>query len=459
MLVVKLESMKKMITAGTIEALTDEDYVENSLIRTDTEIYATDSVIYNEGLDNAEVKLKSVIFEDSVFELTNGMYIHSSWIKGTVELKEDKQLFIINGVYYNDKFEIQDIKSCATCGSEEPLVEDSGLCPNCFNEKHSKINSYNYKPTPIFIGEQLKTNVDAPVWYGIELEHACKDRLKAAKFQYKYSKGEKVFYYKHDGSIYSSEFPIEMVTHPHSFSALMQAEWLNKLKDLDTINNEEVSRQNGCHIHVSNTAFIDDKHYAKWYFFVYSLANGILQKIANRECTSFCKNIKVGSLLSKSKNPTEENERQVIINERNNATKEVRMFSTTSDPKVLKSYIQFLESTIKYAKYANTKLSYDNWVAYVTKYSTKYEELLAVLSGITLPKPKELIVPTKEVEVENIYDIPTKYLSNIIKITDKNDNNYKISLCSVDFANERIWLNGRSSEFMFSNLKRITYAK
>ena len=103
MLVVKLESMKKMITAGTIEALTDEDYVENSLIRTDTEIYATDSVIYNEGLANAEVKLKSVIFEDSVFELTNGMYIHSSWIKGTVELKEDKQLFIINGTYYNDK--------------------------------------------------------------------------------------------------------------------------------------------------------------------------------------------------------------------------------------------------------------------------------------------------------------------------------------------------------------------
>lgn len=459
MLVVKLESMKKMISKGTLEALTDEEYAENNLTRTSTEVYATDSVIYNESLANAEVTLKTIIFEDSVFELANGMYIHSSWIKGTVNIKEDKKLFIINDVYYNEKFEVQDIKSCTICGSREPLVETSGLCTNCFNEKYSKVNNYNFKPTPIFIGEQLKTDVNAPVWYGIELEHACNDRLKAAKFQYKYSKDEKVFYYKHDGSIYSSEFPIEMVTHPHSFSALMTAPWLNDLKEIDALNNKEVYSKNGCHIHVSNTAFIDDKHYAKWYFFVYSLANGILQKIANRECTNYCKNIKVGSLLSKSKNPTDENERQVIINERNNATKEVRMFSTTSNPKVLKSYIQFLESTIKYAKYANTKLSYDNWVAYITKYSTKYEELLAALSGITLPKPKELYVPTKEVEVDDIYDIPTKYLSNIIKITDKSDNNFKISLCSVDFANERIWLNGRDTELMFSQLKRITYAK
>ena len=459
MLTVKLESMKKMITAGILEALTDEDYEENGLSKSSKEVFATDSVLYDETLANAKVTLKSIIFEDSVFELTNSMYIHSSWIKGTVEIKETQELFIINGTCYNDKFEVQEVKFCASCGGSEPLVDTSGLCQNCFNEKYSKVNNYNHKPSPIFIGEQLKTDRDTPVWYGIELEHACKDRSKAAKFQYKYSKDEKVFYYKHDSSIYSSEFPIEMVTHPHSFSALMESEWLNKLEDLGTLNNKDVAKQNGCHIHISNTAFIDDKHYAKWYFFVYSLANGILQKIAKRECTQYCKNVKVGSLLSKSKTPTDENERGVIINERNNATKEVRMFSTTSDPKVLKSYIQFLESTIKYAKYANTKLSYDNWVAYVTKYSTKYEELLAVLSGITLPKPKELIVPTKEIEVENIYDIPTKYLSNIIKIVDKNDNSYKISLCSVDFANERIWLNGRNTELMFSQLKRITYAK
>ena len=459
MLTVKLESMKKMIRVGTLEVLTDEEYIENNLTKTSTDIYATDSVIYNEDLANAEVTLKSIIFEDSVFELTDGTYIHSSWIKGTVELQENRHLFTINGVYYDDKFEVQDIKRCDNCDVNELLVEDSGLCQHCFNKKYSKINNYTYKPTPIFIGEQLKTDVDAPVWYGIELEHACQDRFKAAKYQYKYSKDEGVFYYKNDSSIYASEFPMEMVTHPHSFSALMNAEWLNNLKDLDALNNSAVSLKNGCHIHISNTAFIDDKHYAKWYFFVYSLANGILQKIANRECTTFCKNIKVGSLLSKSKEPTVENERQVIINERNNATKEVRMFSTTSDPKILKSYIQFLESTIKYAKYAKTRLSYDNWVAYITKYATKYKELLEVISGITLPKPQALIVPTKEVEVESMYDIPTKYLSNLVRVMDKKGDIYNISLCSIDFANGYIWINSRSTELKFEQLQRITYAK
>lgn len=457
---VKLLSKKKLLASAVLEVLDTEDYEANGISKEVGEILCTDTVEYNDSFDRAKVILVEFIAEDEVFKLSNNKYISALWIAGTFRKQERQELLLINNKCYDFALNEKEVAICLDCGdSSVALIEDSCLCSSCFTRKYTKINSYNYKPDPIFIGEQLKTDKDTPVWYGIELEHSCKDTFVAAKYKYKYSKDDSVFYFKHDGSIYSSELPVEMVTHPHSFSALMGAPWLNDLKAINAINNKEVYNKNGCHIHVSSTAFSDDKHYAKWYFFIYSLANGILQKIANRECTSYCQNIKVGSLLTKSKEPTGANVRTVIINERNDKTKEVRMFSTTTNPKVLKSYIQLLESTIKYSKYANTKLSYDSWVAYVSKYSTKYSELMEVLSGITLPKPKELLVPTKEIEVLNVYDVPTKFLSNIILIEDNSGNEYKISLCTVDFNNERIWVNGRGEALSFSSVKRIVYVK
>lgn len=459
MLSVKLSTMKKLVDTDVLERLEEEDYQENDLAVSAVPAYATDGVAYFPELSGATVNIKEVIFEDSVFILDSRDAVHISWLKDKVKIFEDKKMFSINGKYYDANINELTLSFCLSCGEAGTLLEDSGLCHNCFTSKYSKVESYNFKPTPIFIGKQLKGDRDAPVWYGIELEHSCNDSLTPAKFRYKYSKDDSVFYYKHDGSIESSAYTCEMVTHPHSFTALMEATWLNDLKNVGAKYSASISRKNGCHIHISSTAFVDDKHYAKWYFFVYSLANGILQKIANRECTNYCQNKKIGTLLNKTKEPTDNNERTVIINERPSQTKEVRVFSTTSDPKVLKSYIQLLESTIKYSKYAKTKLSYDAWFAYVTKYNEKYAELLEVVSGISLPKPKNIVVPTKEVSVNSIYDVPTPFLGNIITITTIAEGIHKVSLCTVDFANEQVYINGRDYGLSFSSIKEVTYAK
>ena len=450
MLVVKLISKELLIRNGVLQKV--DENTEDTIGGTN---YFTDVVGYRIPAGVENVKLISFVQDDEVingtiWQTVDGRYIHKDWIE---DFSVVDKYISHNGNTYTLLLNKSKVKRCMSCGCT--ITNEHGYCDSCFKDKFSYVNNYSHKPSPIFYGEQLDSDKENPVWYGIELEHSSRSRKNVAEFAYRYNKDER-FYFKSDSSIRYSDFPIEMVTHPHSFKELMSCEWVNNLHELDVVDDAEAHEKNGCHVHISSTAFCDDAHYSKWYFFIYSLANGILQRIANRELTQYCRAVKYDNIITKTLEP-KSYDRSVIINERNSHTKEVRVFSTTVEPKVLKSYIQFLESTIKYSKYAKKSLCYDDYIAYIFKYNTKYQELIDVMNGIdATKKPRAIVIPTEEGEADSIFDVPSQYLHLITWVCMSDGNDHKVQSLTVDFISENIRLNG--STFSFDNIRGIKYA-
>lgn len=453
---VTLHTKAYLISTNVLEAVDNSLELEGNIEGIQ---YFTDIIGYRfpATLDGMDATLTKYVSDDDcsngdIWETKEGVLVHKLWIK---DFTVTNDYINYRGTTYTLLLNKSRSSRCTECSSM--TTHESGLCTACFIRKYTNINSYSFKPKPIFYGEQLELDKRNPVWYGIELEHSATNDKNVAEYNYKHNKDKPYFYMKSDSSIYSSNIPFEMVTHPHSFKELMASEWLEHLNELKVLNNSDTRVKNGCHIHISNTAFVDDSHYSRWYFFVYSLASGILQRIANRELTSYCQNVKYDTIYNKELvQKGSECAREVIINERNNKTREVRVFSTTTDPKVLKSYIQFLESTIKYSKYAKDTLCYDDYVAYIVKYASKYQELLDVVSGIEGTKrPKPIIVPTKVVTVGSIEDIPAANLGLIVRVK-INGKKIKVSSITIDFISEIARVNGDTCSF--NDIDEVEYA-
>jgi hypothetical protein len=200
--------------------------------------------------------------------------IHPSWVAKCEGLKSaiDETL---NGNYVklNSKvyYDVQadaivpksDINVCTSCGApiEDP-AEDQ--CNACIEKTYYKKHNYSFKPEFKFIGKQKgRHSKSYPIWYGIELEYGTRTKLPMAKLL----KAQPDLYIKDDTSI-RGNYCAELVTHPHSFDALTSPDsWIHSLSDLDA---EDHPDTNGCHIHVSRTAFKSDQHYAKFKYLLHS---------------------------------------------------------------------------------------------------------------------------------------------------------------------------------------------
>ena len=159
---------------------------------------------------------------------------------------------------------LTDIPMC-DCGNLGTTLIDGGtsICQSCVDNAVER-KSYSYKPEYKFIGKQLAADRATPTWYGMEVEISTnKDKL--AKFALKNRKG---VYLKSDSSINGSDYAVEIVTMPHSFSELMLRNGiLDNIGDLPTNDSDN----NGTHIHISRTAFVDDKHYSLFYFLIHKM--------------------------------------------------------------------------------------------------------------------------------------------------------------------------------------------
>ena len=430
------------------------------------EVYVTDELRYpkNTVSRKREVTLVSLAsLDEGVYlaRLSDGkdIYMHTSWFGGEII---NTNILKIDDKYYDaNSLVAKDIKMCKCCNKVVPLYKDTKYCKSCFDSEFLNINSYSYKPTPKFYGEQLTGDKDNPVWYGIELEYSVKNKDDFVWFNYLHNNDKQKFYLKSDRSIHAPsgcELTAELVTHPHSFKELMSCDWVNKLDSIKVFDNSDTRKANGCHIHISRTAFKSKEHYSKWYFFMYSLVDNVLNKIGKRDCTSYCQNVKYGNILLKDNSP-KRYERAVVINENNEKTVEVRVFSSTNKSKELKQYIQLLESTIKYSKYSEKVMNYDGWFSYVNKYSEKYSELLEALTEIPdelKKKAKDVVYPDTFVTVDDVMEIPSKYIQFITKLY-INNKEVLIESLQFDFVNNTVKVNGRDP-ISIDNISRITYA-
>lgn len=358
------------------------------------------------------------------------MYVE---VKGGILLHKDKLTLVKR----------EDLTECSCCGrdiEEDRVLTKEKMCKKCFVEKYYKVNNYSYKPTPIFVGEQLPADVDTPTWYGVELEFGLNSRLSVCKA----IASEKI-YLKSDASIENgTDGGTEMVTHPHSFQHLMSEEsWINKLPIIDC----NKSDKNGCHIHVGRTAWATDKHYALTFYLMYEMgqvtgeALSMLEQIGGRKFTNYCmRDIPTTKIHRVKKDGAKSDaNRSVWLNERNEATVEFRFFSGTNKAEEMKRYVQLLEAVIKYTKYNSKQVSVTGLVGYVKKYKGKYEQLHTFLESkefnntaiVIFKEPIKKGFDMSRLPFDNIYDI--------ITITKRDGTVYK----EVD----NIYIEGRTMSF------------
>jgi len=326
---------------------------------------------------------------------------------------------------------IDELHKCNTCGGITTLKldEDTIMCKTC-QEELTTNNGYSYRPKYNFLGTQIPADKDTPVWYGLEVEVST-DRGELAKFMYKHKKS---VFLKSDSSICGRGYQTEIVSHPHSFSELMKkGSWLEGMSNVPA----EERKENGCHIHISRSAFKDDKHYSLFYFLMHKMED-VSTIVGGRALTDYCQLLPSGKIHSKKNGSTSGRGRSLYLNEQNSDTIEARFFKGTNKTANLKAYVQYLESIIKYTGYHSKAVSTNGWFAYMTKKPKKYEELITVLAGVSVERSsvtfREPIRTTVTLRALNILR-----LKDVVAITTKEGRIYdKVEVKYAHFSDRGI---------------------
>ena len=432
----------------------------------------TDGIEFSSKLTPlAEYEVSEIVTQGSrfAFKLKTGSFVSIQWvssINGVNPSSSSKLVgnkYITLGKYYLDIDTLacipsEEITICSECGAVSTHVTPSGekLCADCFTKRYFKVENYRYRPTLNFLGAQLPKDKEHPVFYGIELEYGFNNKEAMAEVVCN-SDGQ--VFLKSDASIHGGDYHAELVTHPMSFKHIMNnASWIYDLQKIGAVKNPS---RNGCHIHISRTAFVDDSHYSLFYFLMHSMYD-IVQFVGGREFTDYCKPRKFGKVFTKKKDNKDNNEdRTVMLNELNDNTIEARFFASTDKPEQIKRYVQFLESLIKYTRYQK-KVTVSGWYTYCKKYSKKYKELIEHLDGANqdwfLVGEVEYRAPV--IKKTKTYEASVSSLVNASKIVCRDGSEYSDLTCVSIYVSGNVYLcyNGGSSsvEIPMGSISEIT---
>lgn len=246
---------------------------------------------------------------------------------------------------------------CQDCGD---YVGGSQRRRNNCSCAGGRIQSYSYRPSPVFHGE-------GPLFLGMELEMETRDRLRAADVATQ-GFGDLV-YLKEDGSIMDG---FEMVTHPmdHAY-AMNEVDW-STLDRLRLAGAHIHSDNNGLHVHVSRAGFASDCHVYRWVRMIYRNAPHV-STVARRtsdQWAPFARDARQLHMVTAKKTQTSlarnysyQAGRYQAINTQNDPTLEVRVFAASLDPMVVKGTLSFVASTVEYTRGLSTQdiLRNDGW--------------------------------------------------------------------------------------------------
>jgi len=287
---------------------------------------------------------------------------------------------------------------CAGCDDVVHLdygepIEGYYYCSACAEDYRGPIQSYNYKPSPIFYGGNEG--------YGLELEIDDGDYKREAAAAILEAAGDHI-YLKEDGSLSSAGF--EIVTHPASLSYHVNSfPWEDicrtalsygyRSHDTDTC---------GLHIHASRSLFGDseteqDLTIAKIMLLVDRWYNDYIVKFARRNLSNMRRwadkpdagiepSDDNNSAIDKSKKTA--NHRYKAVNLCNTHTVEFRFFRGTLKRNTIIASIQWIDTIINYCRETQLK---DLWSASWEEIfcTTEYEELTNYLKERNLIKEDE----------------------------------------------------------------------
>lgn len=271
---------------------------------------------------------------------------------------------------------------CNNCGRAFLRSDSSdsthNLCNRCYTSRFG-LHSFDYKPRTVFHGS------DESYHLGVELEIEIPEKYDRNGYTRKIasllSKGEELFYIKHDGSI---TYGIEIVSHPCTLSFhKKEFPWkellMNLKKDFCLSNNTNTC---GLHIHISKNVLRPNDFY-KLSMFIHNQIDNI-EIIARRRGCAHAKFKSVIPLKGVFRDLN--NERYEAINFINKNTIEYRMFKGTLSLNTLMASLEFVhssslfigkEKTVLILK--NNKQAWSNYLQYLHEKEDKYSILLSYL--------------------------------------------------------------------------------
>lgn len=371
--------------------------------------------------EEAIESLKYLVESTLVFALPTEELIHHSWIESVngqailpsidmssayIKLTDDYLLDTKSKTVINKST----VKICTECG--KPLdVAHKTLCSACLTKKYFHVQNYSYAPSFVMHGTQSGTHAKSnPIWYGLELEYGLESKLPMATL---ISDHSTELYLKSDSSIRGGSFQAEMVSHPCSFKHLMSpTSWVSKLDTLDAVNNPE---SNGCHIHISRTAFKDDKHYAKFKFLIQENIE-LLELIGGRKLNQYCNITANKATMFKAMKEGTGGEKYALCNEQHKNTIELRFMASSNKSTQVKRYLQYIDSMIKYTAYYGSTASYDGYYKYVTKYEATYPYICKLLSANESLLTGSIQYKAPTMLTCDILDLPARYYGIVTQL-------------------------------------------
>lgn len=274
----------------------------------------------------------------------------------------DKKIICNNCIAKNLQY-----KKCKKCGIFFEANNGESYCPDCTeNIFKTPLNSYSTKVTGIFDNKNKINKCLNNRYYGLEMEFNNINANAMQLLLYDEYKNHKV-YAKSDGSI---SYGVEVVTVPmdrHSVNT-----FLDRIKDkINLLNNNLTSNNAGLHVHVSKNSIPreiirklailfngkeeDDSINALYYLCGRGLKSNNLDGYYK---AGWCEDIRGIMLLSRG--------HSCAFNNGNLNTVEFRIFKSTNDAKILKMYIDIVDSAIDFcSKNGLIMININNFMCYL----------------------------------------------------------------------------------------------
>lgn len=283
---------------------------------------------------------------------------------------------------------------CSNCGT---YTRGHDNC-NCDDDGYESptIKNYGYKPMPRFFVRELNTNkiiqtnrqeiITHTPLMGFEIEIEVPENQSITWIADQLiNDHDDWLYCKEDGSI---SHGFEIVSHPHSLSALNLRNW-NWINDLK---NQGCTSWNtdtcGIHVHINRSAFQGNSHVWKFVNLVLYNRNQATMLAGRRsnQWASFYKEYKrVGQILKGDYDP----ERYSAVNLTNWKTIEVRMFRGSLHEPRVRASLEFVNANFEYTKsltsydvIQNNAMSWHMFTNWVESRQNQYPNLMIYLNKI-----------------------------------------------------------------------------
>ncbi|MGH3630679.1 MAG: hypothetical protein ACRDR6_15405 [Pseudonocardiaceae bacterium] len=233
------------------------------------------------------------------------------------------------------------INSGSYCGSCADDLDDGVChCPRCEGYRDDTgglINSYAYKPRPVFHGE-------GPMFLGLELEiESHGDRGEDARTAADCLGG--LGYLKSDGSI---DYGFEIVTHPMSYPWAMERFPWRMLDQLKA--NGAGGDHAGLHVHISRAAFTSACHTYRWIKFLYRNADRV-KTVARRTSDEWAAFQDTDRKRAKDyAKGARDGYRYRAINTQNQHTFELRVFAASLERQEVQAALGLAAASVDYTR-------------------------------------------------------------------------------------------------------------